>query len=102
MTVRTGRVEIEPRLADFARIDSNRRALGGISMGGGLALTVAAHHPEDFAAVGGHSPVQVDAPELALLAGRMPIYLDAGRDDGFAESTESTWMHTAKTQTLPS
>ena len=80
--------EIEPRLAAFAPIDTSRRAIGGISVGGGRALTVAAHHPQDFVAVGGHSPIAVDSANLNRLAGQMPVYLDVGRDDSFARTTE--------------
>ena len=80
--------EIEPKLSAFANIDTSHRAIGGISVGGGRALTVAAHHPNDFVAVGGHSPIPVKSAELDLLAGRMPVYLDVGRDDSFASSTE--------------
>ena len=80
--------EIEPKLAAFADINPARRAIGGISAGGGLALTVAARHPEDFVAVGGHSPVSVGASDLDVLADRMAVYLDVGRDDAFVGSTE--------------
>jgi S-formylglutathione hydrolase FrmB len=37
-------------------IDSNRIAVGGISMGGFGAFDIALHHPGRFCAVGGHSP----------------------------------------------
>lgn len=80
--------EIEPRLAAYAPIDTSRRAIGGISRGGGLALSVAAHHPGDFVAVGGHSPVDVPESDLDVLADHLPVYLDVGRNDSLVGSTE--------------
>ena len=80
--------EIEPRLATYAQIDTGRRAIGGISRGGGLALSVAAHHPADFVAVGGHSPVDVPESDLDVLADHLPVYLDVGRNDSLVGSTE--------------
>ena len=47
-----------------------RRAVGGISRGGALALEVAADHPAQFAAVGGHSPA-VPRNEIVSLAQRL-------------------------------
>jgi enterochelin esterase-like enzyme len=85
--------EIEPRLAAYARIDTGHRAIGGISRGGGLALSVAANHPDDFVAVGGHSPVDVPETELDVLAVRLPVYLDVGRNDSLVGSAEQMAEH---------
>ena len=58
--------------------------MGGISLGGRVALEAAAAHPAMFAAVGGHSPA-VDhgeeglAAHLSKVAGA--IRLDAGQSD---------------------
>ena len=68
-----------------------RRAVGGISRGGALALEVAADHPNEFAAVGGHSPAvsSDEIPSLArrLSTGRVPVWLDVGTDDSLRTVT---------------
>ncbi len=78
------------------RTDGNGRAIGGISLGGYWALKTAFQHPDQFAAVGGHSPVvtrgeQDDPLALALTAqglGQLPITLDVGQFDSLRASTE--------------
>jgi enterochelin esterase-like enzyme len=67
------------------------RAVGGISRGGVLALEVAADHPDQFAAVGGHSPA-VPSNEIASLARRLAsshvqVWLDVGSDDTLRSAT---------------
>ncbi|NDJ85818.1 MAG: esterase family protein [Chloroflexi bacterium] len=68
------------------------RAIGGISRGGFWAFSIALRHPEQFAAVGGHSPffVEDNAPAaynpLNLANTLLPttplrIYLDHARGD---------------------
>jgi enterochelin esterase-like enzyme len=69
-----------------------QRAVGGISRGGELALSVAAAHPELFMAVGGHSPAVADAdlqPGLAqnLAAAAVHVWLDVGTEDGLRPAT---------------
>jgi pimeloyl-ACP methyl ester carboxylesterase len=66
------------------------RAIGGISLGGSLALTLALEHPDLFSAVGGHSP---------LLVRRLPSFESLGQDrvhyglgQGFKESSCSGHM----------
>lgn len=91
------------------RLDSSRVAIGGISMGGAGAFGIAASADRPFCAVGGHSaafwpsgdasaPGAYDdaedfrrhAPMPAIVAGdvryRVPLWLDAGRDDPFADA----------------
>lgn len=62
-------------------------SIGGISIGGGWALTIAAHRPDLFAAVGGHSPAaQVsDEDARALRAEGLRVWLDVGDGDGLAD-----------------
>lgn len=81
--------EIEPQLSAIARVDPARRAIGGISYGGGLALGVAGARPDAFVAVGGHSPVEAPEEALVVLAVKhVPVYLDAGADDSLLDGTE--------------
>ncbi|MDE0803956.1 MAG: alpha/beta hydrolase-fold protein [Acidimicrobiales bacterium] len=81
--------EIEPRIAKLAPLDTARRAIGGISRGGGMALRVAGAHPGDFVAVGGHSSVDVPADTLAAVAdARLPVRLDAGHDDSLLATSQ--------------
>jgi len=64
--------------------DAGRRAVGGISLGGRIALEAAADHPSLFAAVGGHSPaVATGHDDLAVTLGRTKaaIRLDVGDAD---------------------
>jgi enterochelin esterase-like enzyme len=67
------------------------RAIGGISRGGQLALTLAAAHPELFTAVGGHSPVIAPDTEAQLAhdlaASGAHVRLDVGTDDSLRPST---------------
>lgn len=77
--------EIEPAIRRTAPVDASRRAIGGISRGGGLALQVAAYAPDQFVAVGAHSSVQ--PPELAIesiAAHHIPARFDVGDDDSLA------------------
>jgi enterochelin esterase-like enzyme len=64
--------------------DRARRAVGGISRGGELALAAAAAHPELFLAVGGHSPVppgDQHGTATQLAAGDVAVWLDVGVHD---------------------
>lgn len=77
--------ELIPRVdASFRTIAArNGRAVGGISMGGGVALKTAAAAPELFTAVGGHSAVVNDPSALAsaLKMGNERVWLDVGNGD---------------------
>ncbi len=73
------------------RSDAAGRAIGGISLGGYWALSIALHHPDQFAAVGGYSPVVTsssdDLVELAHTAAgldRLRIQLNVGDADALA------------------
>ncbi len=65
------------------------RAIGGLSMGGYWALRIAFSQPDQFAAVGGHSPVVgVDQPDdpyrlarTAVGLDQLRVTLDAGNTD---------------------
>jgi S-formylglutathione hydrolase FrmB len=48
--------EVIPTVERRYGVDSDRVAIGGISMGGFGAYDIALHHPGMFCAVGGHSP----------------------------------------------
>jgi enterochelin esterase-like enzyme len=48
--------EVIPQVARSAAVDTDRVAVGGISMGGFGAYDLVLHHPGRFCAVGGHSP----------------------------------------------
>jgi enterochelin esterase-like enzyme len=71
--------------------DAKHRAIGGISRGGVWALEIAFRHPEEFDAVGGHSPALsvnraasgFDPIDLAKSApiDKLRIFLDAGDQD---------------------
>ncbi|MGV8846437.1 alpha/beta hydrolase [Tessaracoccus sp.] len=65
------------------------RAVGGISMGGGVALTIASVAPGLFTAVGGHSPAVNDPLALAtaLTKGGQRVWLDVGADDFLRSGT---------------
>lgn len=77
--------ELVPRVDHAYRTVSTRggRAVGGISLGGGQALAVAAQAPTMFTAVGGHSPAMSDEAGLAsqLSAADMRVWLDVGESD---------------------
>ncbi len=62
-------------------------SIGGISIGGGWALTIAAHRPDLFSAVGGHSAAArvSDDEARALAAEDVRVWLDVGDDDGLAD-----------------
>ena len=61
-------------------------SIGGISLGGGWALRIAAHRPDLFSAVGGHSPAAALDPAgvRSLAAADVRVWLDVGRSDGLA------------------
>ncbi len=76
------------------RTDAAGRAIGGISLGGYWALDIAFHHPDQFAAVGGYSPVVVsssgDLVALARVAAgldQLRIQLDVGEADALVADT---------------
>lgn len=73
--------------------DPAKRAVGGISIGGRIALEVAARRPDLFRAVGGHSPAvhTTDAERLAaaLANDHAAVQLDTGDGDGFRPGTEA-------------
>ncbi|WP_162802849.1 alpha/beta hydrolase [Ornithinimicrobium avium] len=77
--------ELVPRVDGSFRTIAERsgRAVGGISLGGGLALSIAAKRPTLFTAVGGHSPAVFDTAPLAakLKAGGERVWLDVGAGD---------------------
>lgn len=78
------------------RTDSGGRAIGGLSLGGYWALKVAFLHPDQFAAVGGNSPVvsRGNADDPLLLArtaeglDRLRVSLDVGDSDSLRHGTE--------------
>lgn len=77
--------ELIPRIDSTYRTIASRegRAVGGISLGGGIALTAAAEKPTLFVAVGGHSPVVNDPAGLAasLHKSGERVWLDVGESD---------------------
>ena len=95
--------EVIPQVAERFGTDPKRVAIGGISMGGFGAYDIAAHHPNRFCAVGGHSPAVWrsggetapgafdDAEDFAAhdviaeanALDRLPVWLDAGDKDPF-------------------
>lgn len=92
--------EIEPAVAHVAGIemDPNRRAIGGISRGGGYALRIAGREPASFVAVGGHSSVPAGDEALdAIAASSMPVDLDVGTGDSLADGTVSMADHLERT-----
>lgn len=64
--------------------DRKHRAIGGISIGGRMALEIAAGSPQEFAVVGGHSATVRDPAALAaeLAEGGLRVHLDVGDQDG--------------------
>jgi S-formylglutathione hydrolase FrmB len=99
--------EAIPRVERDYGTDPRRVAIGGISMGGFGAFDAVLHHPEEFCAVGGHSPavwqtgaetaagafddaqdfarndvVGAVAADPSIFAGKR-FWLDAGVDDPF-------------------
>lgn len=112
--------EVIPQVAERLGTDRERVAIGGISMGGFGAYDIAAHHPERFCAVGGHSPAlwrsggetapgafddaedftAHDVIARANALDRLPVWLDAGDkdpflpgDDAFAQALEIVGAH---------
>jgi S-formylglutathione hydrolase FrmB len=103
--------EVIPKVESRFDVDAKRVAIGGISMGGFGAFDIAARHPGEFCAVGGHSPaIWQDAGETAAgafddaedfashdvvaeaAAGdfeRTPLWLDAGDRDPFVPGDEA-------------
>ncbi|MGB3829909.1 MAG: alpha/beta hydrolase-fold protein [Ornithinimicrobium sp.] len=77
--------ELVPRIDASYRTIASRdgRAVGGISLGGGRALAIAAQSPELFAAAGGHSPALADSSDIAagLTDGGVNVWLDVGEGD---------------------
>ena len=76
------------------RTDAAGRAIGGISLGGYWALNIAFRHPDQFAAVGGYSPVVAEgSDDLVALAGtaagldRLRVQLNVGDADALVAST---------------
>ena len=67
------------------------RAIGGISLGGGTALQIAAAVPAQFGSVGGHSPTVggVDQLAAALDRAEVRIYLDVGDQDSLRGGAET-------------
>jgi enterochelin esterase-like enzyme len=91
--------ELLPGIEAQYRVKTSRlgRAIGGLSLGGYWALRIAFLHPDQFAAVGGYSPV-VDLGQLndpLSLARRadiqtlqdLSIDLDVGKQDSLAYDT---------------
>ncbi len=73
------------------RTDAAGRTIGGISLGGYWALSIALHHPDQFGAVGGYSPVVArgtdDLVAVARIAAgldRLRIQVDVGDADALA------------------
>jgi len=64
--------------------DRQHRAIGGISLGGGWSLQIAADRPSRFSAVGGHSPAATltAAQRASLARHRVRLWLDVGTHDG--------------------
>lgn len=77
--------ELVPRIdASYrTRVARAGRAIGGISMGGGQALAIAAEAPTMFVAAGGHSPAVPDPAVVAagLSHGHVRVWLDVGEAD---------------------
>jgi enterochelin esterase-like enzyme len=77
--------DLVPRVDRTWRTSPERsgRAVGGISIGGRLALEAATDHPQLFSVVGAHSSTVRDVPGLArrLADGDLRIYLDVGNLD---------------------
>lgn len=89
--------EVIPRVEERWRTIEDRahRALGGISRGGEWALLTAGRHPEEFGAVGGHSPAvgPPSTPNSVLVpivaAGHPRVWLDVGEQDSLLGSVSS-------------
>lgn len=104
--------EVLPRTIRRYALDGRRVAIGGISMGGAGAFALARAAPGRFCAVGGHSAAlwpsagatapgayddaadfRRNDPVAPVRAGRfryrVPLWLDAGRDDPFRATQAS-------------
>jgi enterochelin esterase-like enzyme len=86
--------ELVPAVDRAWRTQADRagRAVGGISLGGRHALSIAAENPSLVAAVGGHSTTVTHLPPgtvESLAAARLPVYLDVGAGDGLFASDEA-------------
>lgn len=80
--------DVEPALAATVDVDPHRRAIGGISRGGGFALDVVGDRPDAFLGVAGHSSVSVPDQVLDTIAtAGLPVRLDVGSADPLAAST---------------
>lgn len=81
--------EVIPHVEATYRVlaDREHRAIGGVSMGGHGALTLALRHPDLFSAVGAHSPALFEESfyppwlygDLAGFAERDPVHLASRR-----------------------
>lgn len=86
------------------RADRADRALGGMSRGAGWAVRIGFKHPDEFGALGLHSPAILLADDSKvygwiqnLPAGEIPrIYIDIGDSDDY--STSATWLAGTLTQ----
>ena len=71
---------------------NSRRAIGGISRGGTVALELAAGHGDQFVAVGGHSPAVADVDQAPITQGlastHLPVWLDVGAEDALLPATQ--------------
>jgi len=74
----------------FGRIDSDRMAVMGHSMGGGGALLAAHDHSDEIRAAIPFTPWE---PESTLAGVRAPTLILAGEADGIAEVAEHSWRH---------
>jgi enterochelin esterase-like enzyme len=91
--------ELLPGIESQYRVETSRsgRAIGGLSLGGYWALKIAFLHPDQFAAVGGYSPVvDLGYPDDPLPLARradaqtlqdLSIALDVGKQDSLAYDT---------------
>lgn len=81
--------EVEPAIERLAPVDPARRAIGGISRGGGLALAVAGLAPTEFLAVGAHSSIAASDETLAAIAtAHLPTRFDVGDHDSLRPASE--------------
>lgn len=91
--------ELLPGIESQYQVKTSRpgRAIGGLSLGGYWALRIAFLHPDQFAAVGGYSPVvNLGQPDDPLSLARradvqtlqsLSIALDVGKQDSLAYDT---------------
>jgi triacylglycerol lipase len=82
-----GRREASPL---FGRIDPDKMAIMGHSMGGGGALLAANEHSDEIRAVIPFTPWE---PESSLDGVRAPTLILAGSDDTVAEVADHAWRH---------